>query len=666
MSDNNQGYGFYIPKNLSDIQNTNRRGNGDARSREYNVGNNSAGNGASPYNKTKKSDDEKWAYPASPPYVSANIAIPRQPSNNHQNQAGISRTRQNTASASRTVKPNNGNIPPTSFYEMSEVQRKRYEEAYFAKYGKSPYMQKSNATPSAPQKQPQPRLDRREAYSAEYRAREDAARREAAKQAQMRRREEEAKRRAEYERRRAEEEKRRRAAERRRAAMEAIEKKKRRRLFFKRFKFHIVVVALAVIATLALSGIIVYRTLWSKGEHSSESYSYTYGDTVQNNVSKELANPDGDIRINFTRVASLFSFGTVSDSTQFKFIVTEGSEDDPSEGTPTDQYIIFIIGSSTAEVNGTSINLSSSAVYSNGELWVSDDITECFASGMEYSVEKNKVNVARKTEKDDNGKPKRDENGNYIYETVSLKYSLSGDTTDVNLDDIYGNATDYPVNGTPSAVTFTADLSEYEKYMSPEDATPYLILVNKQTTIDESYTPDNLTDVVDTRKDGRATQQMCLTAEKALEAMFIELRANGYNDLSVTSGYRPYAYQKQLFNQYLDQEMANGLDEAAAKEKVLTYSAFPGTSEHQTGLCCDMHNLGAADQAFANKEAYTWLKENCWKFGFIIRFPEGKEDITGYEFEPWHYRFVGRYTAEKIHNEGLCLEEYLEKLGDDF
>lgn len=666
MSDNNQGYGFYIPKNLSDIQNTNRRGNGDARSREYNVGNNSAGNGASPYNKTKKSDDEKWAYPANPPYVSANAAIPRQPSNNHQNQAGISRTRQNTASTYRTVKPNNGNIPPTSFYEMSEIQRKRYEEAYFAKYGRSPYMQKSNATPSAPQKQPQPRLDRREAYSAEYRAREDTARREAANQAQMRRREEEAKRRAEYERRRAEEEKHRRAAERRRAAMEAIEKKKRRRLFFKRFKFHIVVVALAVIATLALSGIIVYRTLWSKGEHPSESYSYTYGDTVQNNVSKELANPDGDIRINFTRVASLFSFGTVSDSAQFKFIVTEGSEDDPSEGTPTDQYIIFIIGSSTAEVNGTSINLSSSAVYSNGELWVSDDITECFASGMEYSVEKNKVNVARKTEKDDNGKPKRDENGNYIYETVSLKYSLSGDTTDVNLDDIYGNATDYPVNGTPSAVTFTADLSEYEKYMSPEDATPYLILVNKQTTIDESYTPDNLTDVVDTRKDGRATQQMCLTAEKALEAMFIELRANGYNDLSVTSGYRPYAYQKQLFNQYLDQEMANGLDEAAAKEKVLTYSAFPGTSEHQTGLCCDIHNLGAADQAFANKEAYTWLKENCWKFGFIIRFPEGKEDITGYEFEPWHYRFVGRYTAEKIHNEGLCLEEYLEKLGNAF
>ena len=108
--------------------------------------------------------------------------------------------------------------------------------------------------------------------------------------------------------------------------------------------------------------------------------------------------------------------------------------------------------------------------------------------------------------------------------------------------------------------------------------------------------------------------------------------------------------------------MAKGLTEEAAREEVLTYSAAPGTSEHQTGLCCDMHNLGAADVAFANEDAYKWLKENCWKFGFILRFPEGKDDITGYQFEPWHYRFVGRYTAEKIHNSNMCLEEYLDTL----
>ena len=75
-----------------------------------------------------------------------------------------------------------------------------------------------------------------------------------------------------------------------------------------------------------------------------------------------------------------------------------------------------------------------------------------------------------------------------------------------------------------------------------------------------------------------------------------------------------------------------------------------------------MHNLGSADVAFAKKAAYTWLKDNAWKFGFILRFPEGKEDITNISFEPWHYRFVGRYHAKAIYDSGLCLEEYLNRV----
>lgn len=73
-----------------------------------------------------------------------------------------------------------------------------------------------------------------------------------------------------------------------------------------------------------------------------------------------------------------------------------------------------------------------------------------------------------------------------------------------------------------------------------------------------------------------------------------------------------------------------------------------------------MHNLPGADVSFANQEVYKWLRENAWKFGFILRFPEDKTEITGYSFEPWHYRFVGRYHAQKIHKGGLCLEEYLQ------
>ena len=108
------------------------------------------------------------------------------------------------------------------------------------------------------------------------------------------------------------------------------------------------------------------------------------------------------------------------------------------------------------------------------------------------------------------------------------------------------------------------------------------------------------------------------------------------------------------------------LSKEEARAIVETYSAPPGTSEHQTGLCADMHNVyNRPDlelEDFEKTDAYLWLRDNCWKFGFILRFPRGKEEITGYQFECWHFRFVGRYHAKRIFDSGLCLEEYLEKL----
>ena len=95
-----------------------------------------------------------------------------------------------------------------------------------------------------------------------------------------------------------------------------------------------------------------------------------------------------------------------------------------------------------------------------------------------------------------------------------------------------------------------------------------------------------------------------------------------------------------------------------AEAIVLSYSSLPGTSEHQTGLCVDMHNLESADVTFADTEAYRWLSENAWKFGYILRYPEDKTGVTGITFEPWHWRYVGRTAAHAIWEGGLCLEEY--------
>ena len=97
---------------------------------------------------------------------------------------------------------------------------------------------------------------------------------------------------------------------------------------------------------------------------------------------------------------------------------------------------------------------------------------------------------------------------------------------------------------------------------------------------------------------------------------------------------------------------------------MLTYSARPGTSEHQTGLCMDLIVGGAnpvLDESFADHACYRWLVENAHKFGFILRFPKGKETVTGYSYEPWHYRFVGVEAATEIYRRGITLEQYLGK-----
>lgn len=214
--------------------------------------------------------------------------------------------------------------------------------------------------------------------------------------------------------------------------------------------------------------------------------------------------------------------------------------------------------------------------------------------------------------------------------------------------------------GGKSSPEFKLDLSEYEEYMNPADRDRFLFLINYENFLDKDYKPSQLTDLIHTRKDGRTTQQLDLYAAKAMEAMLKEAAANGYTSLSITSAYRSYNYQQQLYNNQVAALKPVYGDKA--KEKATEAVALPGTSEHQSGLCADLHNLPSASQAFANTKEYSWLSQNCAKFGFILRYPKNKTDITKIMFEPWHYRYVGRYHAQIIMQEGLCLEEYMKMI----
>lgn len=138
------------------------------------------------------------------------------------------------------------------------------------------------------------------------------------------------------------------------------------------------------------------------------------------------------------------------------------------------------------------------------------------------------------------------------------------------------------------------------------------------------------------------------TALAKLQQLQLDAQAQGINISNSYSGYRSYQYQTQLYNNYVNQH---------GEEEANTFSAKPGFSEHQTGLTFDLKDFNG--QLVEDPITSQWIKDNCAKYGFIIRYPEGKEDITGYIYEPWHLRYVGEDVANQIMNNNITLEQYL-------
>ncbi|MBP3667022.1 MAG: M15 family metallopeptidase [Clostridia bacterium] len=213
------------------------------------------------------------------------------------------------------------------------------------------------------------------------------------------------------------------------------------------------------------------------------------------------------------------------------------------------------------------------------------------------------------------------------------------------------------------AYDYQIDMKPYENAVTAGGKI-YLTLVNKENPCGTDYTPEDLASIPSELTLYGKEVQMESTAALAAEALVRELHARGYDDIRITSGYRSYEYQQILFNTYLGNEMSKHPDWSTeqCRAEVLTYSALPGESEHQTGLCLDLISTEnvVLDESFADNPAYAWLTENAHHFGFILRYPKGKEGTTGYTYEPWHYRFVGTEAAARIYEKGLTLEEYLD------
>ena len=171
---------------------------------------------------------------------------------------------------------------------------------------------------------------------------------------------------------------------------------------------------------------------------------------------------------------------------------------------------------------------------------------------------------------------------------------------------------------------------------------------NKYYYLNENYelkNPKTLTTNVHTYWSGSVLDA---EAYNSFVEMVNDAKELGYS-LIDTSAFRTYSYQSYLFNKYLDER---GLEET------LKSSAKPGHSEHQTGLATDIVKPGVSMYDFKTTKEFVWLKENSYKYGFILRYPEGKEYLTGYKYEPWHYRYVGKDAATYIYENDIVFEEY--------
>lgn len=174
-----------------------------------------------------------------------------------------------------------------------------------------------------------------------------------------------------------------------------------------------------------------------------------------------------------------------------------------------------------------------------------------------------------------------------------------------------------------------------------------LILINRDNQIPEDY-PIELTELsngekVDTRM------------YPSLQLMFDDMRMQGVYP-TVSSGYRTDEKQKQLMDEKIEELIGQGYSRFEAKKEALRWVAPVDHSEHQIGLAID---INAVNGKSTNAQVYKWLAENAWKYGFILRYPEDKTELTQINYEPWHYRYVGIEVATEIVSNGYCLEEYV-------
>lgn len=192
---------------------------------------------------------------------------------------------------------------------------------------------------------------------------------------------------------------------------------------------------------------------------------------------------------------------------------------------------------------------------------------------------------------------------------------------------------------TVAIVNVNRDYNYYENTKETNTTNELQMLVNKYNLLSKDYQASNIVNVSSTY--GYANNKLNEEAYNAFKRLANDAKKEGHT-IVILSSYRTYEYQEKLWN----------------KDKDDDYVARPGASEHETGYAIDVAEYNDPNDIFKDTESYKWMLENSYKYGFILRYPEGKENITGYKYESWHYRYLGIDLATKVYNEGITYDEY--------
>ena len=232
---------------------------------------------------------------------------------------------------------------------------------------------------------------------------------------------------------------------------------------------------------------------------------------------------------------------------------------------------------------------------------------------------------------------------------VSSVLSEIGDTDNSSTSsetNMSANDTEHTTSGKNSATSESDTTGKHTSHNSSSEWN--LILVNPWNSL-----PDNYSVTLTQLKNGQSVDERCYPD---LQEMMDACRAAGLSPV-ICSSYRTQEYQEGLFNNQVENLVAQGYSRAEAEKEAGTVVAVPGTSEHQLGLAVDIVdvNYQLLDRGQEETEVQKWLMEHCWEYGFILRYPESKSEITGIIYEPWHYRYVGKKAAKEITESGICL-----------